>query len=192
MNILLGFLPFLAFAILSGPLGAIYALIIAAILSAGLMVRGRLAGASPKILEIGTLVLFVGVAIYSALAGASLSLIAVRLIVDCGLLAVVVVSMLVRRPFTSQYAREQVAKEFWHSPSFVRTNYVITAGWALAFLIMVLAEAALLVLPQLPQAVGFVVIVLALLGAAYFTQWYAKSARQAALPGTPSDHVSPV
>ena len=190
MNILLGFLPFLAFALLSGPLGATYALIVAAVLSAGLMLRGRLAGASPKILEIGTLVLFIAVAIYSGLAGASLSLIAVRLIVDCGLLAVVVVSMAVGRPFTLQYAREQVAKEFWQSPSFVRTNYIITAGWAVAFLVMVLAEAALLVVPQLPQAIGFAVIILALLGAAYFTQWYAKSARKAAQPATPADHAS--
>ncbi|MGC1411777.1 MAG: hypothetical protein WA864_22855 [Acetobacteraceae bacterium] len=76
-----------------------------------------------------------------------------------------------------QYAREQVAPEFWSSPEFARTNYVITAMWALAFFVMVIAELALLYIPSLPQRVGIIVIALALVGAVKFTGWYPEHVR---------------
>jgi hypothetical protein len=105
------------------------------------------------------------------------SVIGVRLCVDVGLLLVVLVSMAVRRPFTMQYAREQVGQEFWNSPEFVRTNYIITGVWAMAFAAMVAAELALLYLPAMPRRLGIVVIVLALMGAVKFTGWYSNRVR---------------
>jgi hypothetical protein len=76
-----------------------------------------------------------------------------------------------------QYARDQVAPEFWGTPEFVRTNYVITAMWAFAFFVMVIAELALLYIPSVPQRVGIVAIVLALVGAVKFTGWYPERMR---------------
>jgi hypothetical protein len=180
MGILLGFLPFVAFAVLSGTLGATGALIAGAAVSAALIVRGRLKGTSWKILEVGTFVLFCAIAIAMARAGGTLSVIGVRLCVDIGLLGIVLVSLAMRQPFTLEYAREQVAPEHWGSPIFLRTNTVISAGWAVAFLVMVLAEAALLWVPGLPPTLGVVAIVAALLGGVAFTKWYAKVAQSAA------------
>lgn len=40
------------------------------------------------------------------------------------------------RPFTEQYARESVAKEYWDSPRFHAVNRRITAMWALAVTVM--------------------------------------------------------
>ena len=185
MATLLGFMPFLAFAALSGPLGATGALIAGAAVSAGLIVRGRLKGASWKILEVGTFILFCAIAVVMPLAGSTLSVIGVRLCVDLGLLGIVLVSLAVRRPFTLEYAREQVAPEYWGSPIFLHTNTVITSGWAVAFLVMVLAETALLWVPGLPPAVGVLAIVAALLGAVAFTRWYAKAAARLARQGLP-------
>ena len=85
--------------------------------------------------------------------------------------------MAIGRPFTLQYAREQVSPEFWNSPEFIRTNYVITAIWALAFLVMVFAELALLYVPDMPPRVGIIVVILALVGAVKFTGWYPERAR---------------
>ena len=96
--------------------------------------------------------LFGGLAVYAVLAKPSWSVIGVRLCVDVGLFLIVLTSLAVGRPFTLQYAREQVAPEFWTSPAFVRTNYIITAVWALAFLVMVTAELALLYIPGLPHS----------------------------------------
>jgi len=183
MNILLGFTPFLAVAVLGGMLGAIGALIVGTAAAAALVVRGRLNGASPKVLEIGTLVLFAALAIYAVAAGHDFTIIQLRLCVDSGLLLVVLASMAARRPFTLQYAREQVPQALWGNVRFIRTNYVITAGWAMAFLVMVLAEAALLFLPGLPKTIGLAAIGAALLGAVAFTNWYAKRSQATARAG---------
>ena len=37
--------------------------------------------------------------------------------------------LLVRRPFAMPYARDTVSAEHWHSPLFIRVNYVLTAVW---------------------------------------------------------------
>ncbi|MFD6513296.1 hypothetical protein [Rhodococcus sp. NPDC060176] len=42
-------------------------------------------------------------------------------------------SILLRNPFTLQYAKESTPEEYWTTPLFLRINYVITAVWALAF-----------------------------------------------------------
>ncbi|MEJ1978243.1 MAG: hypothetical protein WDN49_21100 [Acetobacteraceae bacterium] len=105
------------------------------------------------------------------------SVIGVRLCVDAGLLLIVLASMALGRPFTLQYAREQVPPEVWSSPEFLRVNNVLTAAWALAFAVMVAAEAALLYLPEAPRRAGVIAIILALVGAVKFTGWYPEHAR---------------
>jgi hypothetical protein len=156
------------------------ALIAGALVSAALLLRDILTpGHTPKILEVGTVVLFGGLALYAVFGGAALSVIGVRLLVDSGLLLIVLGSMAVRQPFTLQYAREQVAAELWDSPAFIRTNYIITGVWALAFAVMVIAELALLYLPALPRRVGIITIIIALIGAVKFTGWYPERVRAA-------------
>lgn len=180
MGILLAFAPFIIFAVLDRIAPGTVALGAGALVSAALIIRDFLApGRRPKILEIGTFVLFATLALHALLSDASQSVIAVRLCVDAGLLLIVLVSMLVRRPFTLQYAREQVAPAVWNQPAFIRANYVISAAWAAAFLVMVLAELALLYLPDMPRRVGIVAIVLALVGAVKFTGWYPERLERA-------------
>jgi hypothetical protein len=173
MGILLAFAPFIVFAIADRLIGPTEGLIAAALISLALLLRDWVTpGRAPKVLEIGTAILFGGMALYQGLAIPSWSVIAVRLCVDSGLLLIVLFSLAVGRPFTLQYAREQVPKDLWSSPEFVRTNYMITAVWALAFLVMVIAELALLTMPELPKRIGVIAIVLALVGAVKFTSWY--------------------
>lgn len=173
MSILLAFAPFIVFALIDRLLGPVEGLVAGALVSTAMLVRDWITpGRSPKILEIGTTLLFCGLALYSVLGRATWSVIGVRLCVDAGLLVIVLVSMAVGRPFTLQYAREQVASEFWSSPEFMRTNYVITAIWALAFAIMTIAEFVLLYIPGVPPRIGVIAIILALVGAIKFTSWY--------------------
>ena len=173
MSILLAFAPFIAFAVLDRIVGPAEALAAGAAVSAALILRD-LAGPrrSVKVLEAGTFVLFAGLALYTLLSGANWSVIGIRLCVDAGLLLIVLALMATGRPFTLQYARDQVAPEFWDRPEFIRTNYVITGAWALAFAIMVLAELALLYVPGMPPRAGIAAVVLALVGAVKFTGWY--------------------
>lgn len=173
MGILLAFAPFIVFAVLDRIFGPVEALAAGAAVSAALVVRDLAsAGRGVKVLEAGTFVLFAGLALYTLLSGAAWSVIGVRLCVDAGLLLIVLGSIVSGRPFTLQYAREQVAAADQARPEFLRVNYVISSAWALAFLVMVLAELALLYGPDLPHQAGVAAIVLALVGAVKLTGWY--------------------
>jgi hypothetical protein len=93
-------------------------------------------------------------------------------VVDGGLLLIILLSMLVRSPFTLQYAREQVPASVQSSPTFIKTNYILTAVWSLAMAILVVADLAMHFLPNLPLRLEIVVIFAALGGAFWFTKWY--------------------
>jgi hypothetical protein len=173
MGILLAFAPFIAFALIDRLVGPVEGLVAGALTSAALLVRDWAgAGKTPKMLEVGTFILFGGLALYALLVGPTWSIFGVRLCVDAGLLIIVLVTMAIGKPFTLQYAREQVAAEFWTSPQFVRTNYVITGVWALAFAVLVTADLILLYRPDLPPRIGILLTIAALVGAVKFTSWY--------------------
>ena len=73
---------------------------------------------SLKILEAGTVLIFLVLVIFTAAEHWKWTVMAVRLAVDAGLLAIVLVSLAIGRPFTLQYARERVAEQYWDTPLF--------------------------------------------------------------------------
>jgi hypothetical protein len=126
----------------------------------------------PQILEIGTAILFGGLALYAVLGGPVWSIVGARLRVDAGLLLIVLTTLLVGKPFTLQYAREQVPQHLWETPQFIRSNYVITGVRSGAFLILVLADLILIYRTDVSPKIGILATILALVGAFKFTQWY--------------------
>jgi hypothetical protein len=173
MGMLLAFAPFIAFAVVDRLAGSVEGLLAGATISAVLLVRDWLRpGVAPKILEIGTFVLFGSLGVYALLGAPNWSIMDVRLRVDAGLLLIVLMTMLIQRPFTMQYAREQVAPELWSNPAFLHANYVITAVWALAFAVMVVADLVLIYMPELSPRFGIIATVVAIVGAVKFTGWY--------------------
>lgn len=173
MGILLAFAPFLAFAVVDRLVGSPEGLFAGFAVSFVLLIRDWLSPSrAPKVLEIGTAILFGALALYTVLRNPTWSIMGVRLVVDTGLLLIVAISIAIRQPFTLQYAREQVRQEIWTSQEFVRTNYVITAAWALAFVALVVADLVLLYVPELPPRFGIIVTIVALVGAIKFTGWY--------------------
>jgi hypothetical protein len=180
MGMLLAFAPFIAFAVVDRLVDGAAGLLAGAAVSAAMLVRDWVTpNRTPKLLEIGTAVLFGGLALYAVVGGPEWSIAGVRLRVDAGLLAIVLASMAVRRPFTLQYAREQVAPAFWDSAVFARTNYVITGAWAVAFAVLVGADLMLVYLPDVPARVAVIMTILALVGAIKFTGWYPQRAQAA-------------
>ena len=125
MGILLGLAPFIAFFALMrlvSPLAGLAAGLVASLL---LGVRMWWRGETIKILEIGSLILFAGLTLCTLVAEPAWSVASVRLVVDAGVLAIVLVSLAIGRPFTLPYARERVPKEFWAAPRFLHANRVI-------------------------------------------------------------------
>jgi hypothetical protein len=178
---LLAFAPFIAFAILNHFVSPTAALAVAALVSLGLIVREILLGRSAKILEAGTCILFGGLAVYAYLSSANWPVVGVKLAVDVGLLAIVLFSLIVGRPFTIQYARESVPQELWDSPQFLRTNQVITLVWLAAFAALIVADLVLLYLPDVPHKVGVLLTIGALYGAFKFTVAYPDRAKATAV-----------
>ena len=170
MNAVLAFLPFLAFAVLSVVFNAVVGLAAGAAVSAGLVVRTLRRGGPANVLETGTFVLLLGLTIYVLITRQQLSIIAVRLVVDLGLFAIILFSIVSRHPFTLQYAKERVAEKYWSDERFIHKNYVIAIAWACVFLVMVLAEGAMLADPVLPKSFGTAAIVAALAGGVLFTR----------------------
>lgn len=175
LGMMLAFAPFIAFAVVDRLVGSMEGLFAGFAVSVVILTRDWLSAArKPKLLEIGTAILFGLLAGYAFVTGPAWSVIGVRLMVDAGLLMIVLTSLLFRQPFTLQYAREQASEEAMRSPRFLRTNYVISAAWALTFALLVVADLVMLYLPDLHRF-GIIVTILALVGAFKFTARYTSA-----------------
>jgi hypothetical protein len=87
-------------------------------------------------------------------------------------------TIILKKPFTLDYAREHTDPSFWGSPLFIRTNVVITSFWSSIFTVnTILAWGKIehLILPEW----GYEIITYTLLiGTVVFTKWYPSRARR--------------
>ena len=181
MNILLSLSPFIAFFVLMRVVHPLAGLVGAFAVSLLLGVLQWRRGESVKVLEIGSLALFGALVFYTLVAAPEWTVATVRLAVDAGLFAIALVSLLVGRPFTLQYARESVPKEFWSSPLFLSTNQQI-AAWTAAFAVMAAADAAAQYVEAIPLWIDIAATVAAFAAAFWFTRWSSARARRRAAP----------
>jgi hypothetical protein len=158
----------------------------------GMMVMAHDAwrGRSIKVLGAGSVVLFAALGAYITLVDGGLSSSAVKLTVDIGVFAISLASLMIRKPFTLQYAREMVDAETAQLAGFLRANYIITWAWTGAFLLMMIANVLTIYVPGLPLWSGIVIAFAARNSAVYFTKWYPQHRRAkyaappaSALPG---------
>jgi hypothetical protein len=154
---------------LHSPMAGLIGALAASVLLCAFM-RGR--GETVKILEVGSLVLFGLLCAYTWLGAPTWSVATVRLAVDAGLLAIVLVSLVIGQPFTLQYARERVPEPIWAMQVFFTTNVIISSIWAGAFAVLVAADAAAEWLPAVPLWIDIVASIAAFVGAVWFSNWY--------------------
>jgi hypothetical protein len=177
MMIFLILAPYGAFAGLMLLTSAAVSLFVAAAICLAVIALDAFRGRSIKVLGAGSAGVFVALGGYLALVDSSLSGSAVKLTVDAAMLAISLVSLAIRRPFTLQYAREMVDAETAELPDFLKANYIITAAWSLAFVLMVMANVLLIYLPGLPLWCGIAIAFAARNSALFFTKWYPQHAR---------------
>ncbi len=93
----------------------------------------------PKALEIGAVVAFAGFSVVAIVADHSTTVFMARYAraIAAGVLALIAFTSLLLTPFTEQYARESVPREFWSSASFKRINRRLTWMWAGVFVVMI-------------------------------------------------------
>ncbi|MGB8363168.1 MAG: hypothetical protein ACLQUZ_11170 [Rhizomicrobium sp.] len=171
MGMLLGFSPFIIFALLTG-LSVDLALWAALAAAFAIAIRDFAHTRLLRVLDVGSTALFGLLALYAGFIQPSLSIQAVRLVIDGGLLMIALSSIIIGNPFTLEYAREQVPEEMWHAPLFVRTNYIITGVWTAAFAAMTAADAAATFNKRFPLTLDVAAGLAALTLAVAFTARY--------------------
>lgn len=129
-------------------------------------------GRAVKLLAAGTALTFIALGSYLALIESQWSDHSVRLAINISVLAIILLSLAIRLPFTIQYAREQVEPDVAREPGFIRLNYVLTWAWVGAIVLMLIADILMLTMPSAPLWVGLGLTFAARNAAVYFTKWY--------------------
>lgn len=191
MTVFLILAPYGAYTLLMLVTSAEVSLFAAAAICLAVIAFDFARGRSVKILGIGSTIVFAVVGCYVALADPQLGSPAVKFAVDVGIFLVSLGSIVMRVPFTLQYAREVVDAETAKLPGFLHANYTITWAWTGATLLMMVGNIALIYVPGLPLWSGLLVAFAARNSAVYFTKWYPEYCRVKygpppanALPGT--------
>ncbi|MDL5158787.1 hypothetical protein [Actinomycetospora termitidis] len=188
MSIILGFVPWIAFSVLSGPStwewAAPTAFVITLVLAVPDLRRTREIG----VLDAGGAAFF-GVLTVLALVleRGQLQWLEDRasLISGIAITLIAVGSLLVRRPFTEHYARQSTPREYWTSPLFRHVNVMITGVWALTFALQAVSAFIVSTTPRTSDVFGWVVPTLLLVAAVKFTMWYPDHATAEVRSGTP-------
>jgi len=178
MGLLLTFLPWLIFWVLLSYHKFFLAIVVALAASAVTIVMEKMAGRSVKILQAGTFAVFVVFGLAAIFVDRAWLGHWIRLLSNVSLTLIVLVSILVRRPFTLQYARESVPKEFWHSPEFLRANYIITWVWFAAFVINTALSGLNYIIPSINVVVNYIMAICPFIAASMFTSWYKKRGKK--------------
>ncbi|WP_327130666.1 hypothetical protein OG311_04065 [Streptomyces sp. NBC_01343] len=201
-NPVIGMAPWIIFSLLVGPGRFEFAVVLALATTVVLVAAGRIInrGSSWKLLEIADLVFFAILAVVGILASDDTRRWLETYAGEVSNIALVLIafgSMAFRMPFTLQYARERVDPAHWNSPTFLRTNYLITGVWGLAFLVAAVAGAYGDLVLHNPNNIwtGWIIQILAIVAALRFTDWYpdvarARALREAGEPGPEPPHLS--
>jgi hypothetical protein len=144
-KVFLGFVPWIVFTLVStrlGPGAVGAACVLAFLLAAALIIRSVRRGESPKLLEV------TGAAVFLVLGTASVAdagidgfLAGYGRALAAAVLAVVILVTLPVMPFTEQYARESVPREYWHTSPFRSINQRISAAWGGVIAVMAVSHA---------------------------------------------------
>ena len=172
MTIFLILAPYGAFASLMLVTSAAVSLSSSAAICLAVIAFDRVRGRSLKILGAGSVVVFAAVGGYVSLINPHLNVSGVKFAVDTGIFLVTLTSIVIRRPFTLQYALEVVDAETARIPAFIRANYIIAWAWTGSMLLMMVGNVALIYVPGLPLWSGLLIAFAARNSAVYFTKWY--------------------
>jgi hypothetical protein len=134
-------------------------------------------GSRPKMLEFSDVVYFAALAVIVALASEG-----TRTWLEMwggetanmALFLLVLGTVLIRRPFTLQYAKESTPEEYWHTPQFLHVNYVISWVWVAAFAIEAASGLFGDAVLEDPNNIwtGWIIQTFPMIVAAQFTIWY--------------------
>ncbi|MGW7003588.1 hypothetical protein ACWGCW_12340 [Streptomyces sp. NPDC054933] len=178
-SVFFAFAPWIVFDVVAGPstwkLAAVAALICAVVLNVPDLMRG-----APKLLDV------VGIVFFLVVSALGLALRRHDLIwletyaqtLASGVIAVVALGSLAFVPFTEQYAKESAPPEIWETPTFKRTNRLLTAMWGLVFAVTAILGLVALHVRAGTDWLNWIIPVALLVGAVRITRWYPEYVRR--------------
>lgn len=194
-----GLMPWIVFSLISGPKRLEVSVLFALAAAIVLFVLNLVEGDTFKALELSDIVFFSGLALVVAVVGNDAHKWLETWSSEIANIAFVLISvgsLVIRRPFTVPYAKDEADPSLWDDPDFIRANYVITAVWAVAFAVVAISGAYGDGVLHDPDNIwtNWIVQAVALIWAAQFTRWYAARARALArlAGGADSDPPPPV
>jgi hypothetical protein len=135
MQVLVGFAPWIAWWVLAANNTYRQAALVALVLAVGLQIWGFTHGREPKILDLASIGWFVIIEIVAFTASATDLAHYAQPASNAALTLIVLTTILIGRPFTEEYARETVPKEYWETETFKSTTRTIAWVWFLALLV---------------------------------------------------------
>ena len=127
-----------------------------------------------KILQLGTFAFFLCFSISVIFANKYWLGHWINLLGSTTLMFIALFSILFRKPFTLQYARDNAPKERWKSKQFIHSNYVITWVWFIAFSINTSFSAITITSLKAQTWIHWIVAITCFSTAAIFTHLYRK------------------
>lgn len=136
MSFLRTFAPWIVYAVVPDKYW-MWAALAALLISLSDVVRNTRAGRpiNALIIDIGSAIFFAGMTIWGFV-DPHTSLHPYAPAISSGILALIAgASIAIREPFTLAIAKQEVPQEYWDSPIFIRTGYIMTSVWGASFVI---------------------------------------------------------
>ncbi|HJT42275.1 MAG TPA: hypothetical protein VJ750_02125 [Rhizomicrobium sp.] len=179
MNLIMGFAPFILFTALSR-LSVDLALWVAFAAAFVVTIRDFVESPSLRLLDAGSLALFALLALGRSFL--DLPLASVHFIAALSLFLLLGLPLILKRPFSVEYARLDPREADWPPDQFLKVNYLVSGAWAAALAAMAAADGAVTFETGLPLYGSIAVSLIALTAAVTFTLRYpAHIARKSAL-----------
>jgi hypothetical protein len=169
--------PYMAFAAMTYFASPTDSLLVAALVSLAINLIDHVRGRSPKAVGLVTTAMLSALASYFVLAETEWTRVEIGLFFDLGIFSIALISIALRRPFTMQYARENIDAATQADPGFLKVNYVLTWVWAGAMALMMAVDVLSIYLPSLPLWAGLALTFVLRSGAVQFTKWYPQRIR---------------
>ncbi|MDP1575107.1 MAG: carotenoid oxygenase family protein [Coxiellaceae bacterium] len=135
IKILLGFLPWIAYFLLSGPTQSAHLMSLSVALGITVLLD-RKELKKGFILTWGGFLFFAGLLCIALFTDYAWPMQHASLLGNTALMLIVWISLILKKPFTLQYARETIEERFWGSPLFIQINNILTIVWGLSFTLL--------------------------------------------------------
>jgi succinate dehydrogenase hydrophobic anchor subunit len=141
-GIFVGLIPWFLFTIIAEHGTLKLASIASVVIAVGVCLYSMRGGERPKMIELAAVATFIVFTVIAFVADPSIThwLTRYARAVAAAVLALLVFGSLLFVPFTEEYARESVPRQYWDSPQFKAINRRLTAMWGAVFAVMTVSH----------------------------------------------------